>query len=189
MVRHHKMRLIADVQPPLTFTFFCEAIQFAHERRGLITTRSQSSTPASSQNARGDQMQNVFLGPRERCDQHWRRLGPHYHIRLLGEHVDDLSFTFVAPLGSRGISHKTKNPDKRVKYCLDLLLEDGATRRLSIKSLPATPADGYAAHAVTGRLPYAHATLPPRQRRAIMPHAPRSACLNWPQRSLPHARG
>ena len=67
-----------------------------------------------AQDARGDQVQDVFLSlDVDRVAGVVAALRADHDVRLLGQHVDDLAFAFIAPLGAdqNRIGHKfNKNP-------------------------------------------------------------------------------
>ena len=72
-------------------------------------------------------MQNIFLGPHANgVAGVGAALAAHHNIRLLGEHVNDLTLTFVAPLGTHEncISQKTKPRTSGANW-LDLPSENG----------------------------------------------------------------
>ena len=85
-------------------------------------------------------------------------LAPHHHIRLLGEHVDDLSLPSSPHWAPTRIVLAIKQKPRQAGQHVGFAAGGWEATRLSIKSLPATPADGYVVRMPLPADYHAHAT-------------------------------
>ena len=103
MIRHDHMCLIADMQASLHVHFASpKTIKLTYQTHRINHhTITDDTLLAPAQDSRRNKVQNVFLTPypyRVPCIA--TTLTPHHEIGCLGEHINDLAFAFIAPLGA-----------------------------------------------------------------------------------------
>ena len=113
MKRHHQVSTVGnhkilrgDLDP-----LFGEAVDFIEQGNGIHDhTVANNALLTGPEDAGGNEVKNVFLTVANNgVASVVTALSPHHDVGFLREEVDDLSLTFIAPLGANhyGVRHES----------------------------------------------------------------------------------